>query len=388
MKKILLALSIGVVFAEPATALAESRIYGKFDVGLDHQKDQIGLSAINANALPTTRSTWSLHDQTNSSRLGVKGSDDLGLADLKGLYQVEFGINPDGNECNTVVTAVTPTGSGPVNSVKVDSSCQERVLTQRNIFVGLEGSYGALKLGKFDTPFKVAGEKVDQFNDEDVGDDQGLLVGETRQNNMIQYSSPKLADSLQLTVAVVPGEGRVGLDDAASQDRGIADTYYASLIYSTTWFYGAVAYAGHESGAMKFDKTTSTGTAGVNVVRLAATVNPMVDLELGGLYQRAWGIDQKGSTTNADGSKAGENSSLFMLGYSIEAAKLKAGYGHTRGEVTHAERTLTEFGVDYKLSKAFMAQLYDIHYADKGRTVNGVTNPQTSAYGMGVIYTF
>src|SRR3546814_11626069 len=64
--------------------------------------------------------------------------------------------------------------------------------SERNIFVGLKGGFGAVQFGKYDTPVKNAGAKTDLFNDQSIGDIGSLLVGETRQNNMFQYASPKM----------------------------------------------------------------------------------------------------------------------------------------------------------------------------------------------------
>ena len=50
-----------------------------------------------------------------------------------------------------------------------------------------------LKAGKFDTPFKVSQGKIDQFGDL-RGDINEIVGGSERANNIIQYSSPKIAD--------------------------------------------------------------------------------------------------------------------------------------------------------------------------------------------------
>src|SRR3546814_10754894 len=101
----------------------------------------------------------------------VCSSDLVGVADLKVIYQLEYGIDPDGSE------------GAP--------------FSERNIFVGLKGGFGAVQFGKYDTPVKNAGAKTDLFNDQSIGDIGSLLVGETRQNNMFQYASPKMFDALQ-----------------------------------------------------------------------------------------------------------------------------------------------------------------------------------------------
>lgn len=364
MNKNLIAIAVGAAFAIPGVAFADVKVYGKFNIGLEDQKDEIGLNSDDGLAGADHRE-WLFKDQTNSSRLGFKGDQDVGLADLKVIYQLEYGIDPDGSE--------------------------SAVFSERNIFVGLQGGFGTLKFGKFDTPVKVAGEKADFFNDESLGDDKYLLVGETRQNNMIQYSTPKLLDALSLNVAVNPGEDRVAIDDIEDTDHGIADTIYASVAYETKMVYASISYANHEAGGLKFDGST----AGYNVLRGAVYVAPITDLELAALYQQAKGVDQDGLTGTppapspaANGSDAKEDSWMVSAAYSISALKLKARYGQTDGDQTDFKRTSMAFGADYKLSKALVTQLYYIRYEDKDRTVGGIDDPQSDAFGLGLVYTF
>lgn len=389
MKKNLLAIAVGAAVVAPGAAFADVKVYGKFNIGLDNQKDEIGLdSAHRPTGVPSGTKTsdsknWTLQDQTNSSRIGVKASDDLGIGDLKGIAQVEVGINPDGSECNNVVTGVSSTGN-PVTAVTTSTSCQERVLTMRNTFVGLQGGFGTLKFGKFDTPVKDAAAKSDLFNDQSIGDVQNLFIGETRANNMIQYSTPKFADAITLNVAVAPGEFRKSVDDNADADTGLADSLYASAIYDSKIVYAAVSYATKEAGSMKFDGPT----AGYDILRANFLITPVASLEVTGLYQQGKGIDQDGSATNGNGSDAKETSFLFGLGYTIEAFKLKGQFGQTKGDNSDIKRSEMAFGIDYKLSKAFVTQLYFVDYEDKDRVVGSFTDPKTTSYGVGLIYTF
>ncbi|HMM46022.1 MAG TPA: porin [Candidatus Macondimonas sp.] len=352
MNKNWVAMAVGGLVALPGAALADAKIYGRFNVGLDGQKDEIGLDS------KETDTTWRVQDQNNSSRLGFKGSTDIGLADMSVIYQLEYGTNPDGSESDE--------------------------FSERNIFVGLKGDFGTGKVGKFDTPVKEIGAKVDFFNDESIGDITFLMVGETRANNMIQYSTPKLGDLVTITAAVAPGEGRKALDDANDKDNSVADTYYASAEFEQGPFYGALAYAGNQEGSLKFDGKT----AGIDIIRATAAVKLFKALEIGALYQQATGIDQKNSTTNDKGSDAEETSYLASVAYTFDAFKFKFQYGQTSGDQTDIERTEMAFGVDYKLSKALTAQAYYVTYEDKDRIVGGIQDPQTDSYGVGLIYSF
>lgn len=349
MNKNWVVVAVGSLVALPGAALADAKIYGRFNVGLDGQKDEIGLDS------KETSTTWRLQDQNNSSRLGFKGSTDIGLADMSVIYQLEYGTNPDGSESDE--------------------------FSERNIFVGLKGDFGTAKVGKFDTPVKETGAKADQFNDQSIGDIINLMVGETRANNMIQYSTPKLGDLVTVTAAIAPGEGRKALDDAADKDNSVADTYYASAEFEHGIFYGALAYAGNQEGGLKFDGKT----AGIDIIRATGAVKLIEALEIGALYQQATGIDQDGGEQGGDAEEA---TWLGSVAYTFDAFKFKAQYGQTTGDLTDIERTEMAFGVDYKLSKAVTAQAYYVTYEDKDRTVGGIEDPKTDSYGVGLIYNF
>lgn len=355
MKKSMFAIAVGAAFAMPGAAFADGpTVYGRFNIGLDGQKDEIGLDSKSAD-----ETTWRLQDQNDSSRLGVKGKNEVGIADLNVIYQLEYGVNPDGSESNP--------------------------FSQRNIFVGVQGGFGTLRFGRIDTPFRIAGAKADQFDDESIGDIKNLLVGETRANNLIYYTSPKIAEGLSFNVVVQPGEGRVASDDATDTEHGVADSQYASIVWENKMLYLAAAYAGNEPGGVKFDGST----AAIDAWRVVGTVKPTVALELGALYQIAEGTDQDNSTTaTLTGGDAKENSWLLSAGYTIEAFKLKAQYGQTKGDETDYKRSELALGFDYKLSKSMTTQFYYVTYEDKDRVVNGITDPKTDSFGVGLIYNF
>ncbi|MGZ5071815.1 MAG: porin, partial [Usitatibacter sp.] len=72
-----------------------------------------------------------------ASLLGVRGTEDLG-GGLKAFFQLETSFKPDEN-----------------NSV----------FAGRNSGVGLQGNWGSLLLGRWDTPYKVTTIAVDPFGD-------------------------------------------------------------------------------------------------------------------------------------------------------------------------------------------------------------------------------
>ena len=119
MKKALLPLIIASLV--PTAAFADVVVYGKANVALQSTDKNVGGSYTEV--------------VSNASRIGLKGSENVN-DDLKVIYQFEYQTRVDD-------------GTGP--------------FTQRNIYVGLKGSGGTAMIGMFDTPFKLAQEKVDLF---------------------------------------------------------------------------------------------------------------------------------------------------------------------------------------------------------------------------------
>ncbi|HEY0914269.1 MAG TPA: porin, partial [Solimonas sp.] len=226
-----------------------------------------------------------------------------------------------------------------------------------------------------------AGAKVDQFNDESIGDITFLLRGENRVNDLVSYSSPKIADLVTLNVALQLGENRAASDNTADQEKGLADTFYVSADFESGIFFGTLAYADNERSALN-DGTT----VGADFIRAAGGVKMPMGLELGALYQTASGIDQVGGAGGLPTAGDLEDKSwLVSAAYTVDAFKFKGQYGKTEGDVSDNSRDMFGLGVDYKLSKALTSQLYYISY--KNETGAGVET-DADAYGLAMVYSF
>lgn len=359
MKKNLIAIAAGaLIIAAPSVSLAaDTKVYGRFNVGLESQKDEIGIGK-------GKDTQFVVQDQNNSSRLGFKGEEDLGVGGLTAIYQLEYGIDPWGSEGST--------------------------FSARNIFVGLKGGFGTVRLGKFDTPMKDAGAKVDLFNDESIGDITSLLRGEERVNDIIQYTTPTIANALSFNLAIVPGQSRVAADDLNDVEDGLFDTFYVSAVYATKMVDFQLAYASNER---KSSLVLDGASVGIDIIRAAVQVKPIKELELGLLYQIASGIDQdNGPTSTVNASDNEETSIVASVGYSIGSGKIKGQYGQTDGDRTDNKRTMFGLGYDHKVSKSLTAQVYYISY-DQDRVTSGtppvtLNDQKTTSAGVGLVYSF
>ena len=310
MKKNLLATAVGAVLAAPmmipSMAQADGPVvYGKVNISLENQDYDPGPGA------PNNDDAWELN--SNASRLGIKGDFDLDVAGLKAIYQAEFQIAVD------------------------DGDNGGQTFSQRNIFGGLKGSFGTLKAGKFDTPTKLAQMDVDQFNDLS-GDIGNIATGENRASNIIQYSTPKLANMLTLNLAFIPNEDSDDFDGDGDNENGLADSTSISLVLEKDAFYAALSRDTDIEDDLIVD---STGASPVlDITRFAAGLN-MDQFELGALYQLA---------EEAEGD--GEETSYVLSGaFKIDRVKLKAQYGRVEGDQFDDEGTQYALGADYKLAK-------------------------------------
>jgi predicted porin len=176
MKKSILAIALAATMAAPA-AMAAPTVYGNVHLSLN-QAD---------NDIPNADNNLSV--SSNTSALGVKGSEDLGDG-LKAIYKVEFGVT---------------IGPGPTTDPDGDfiNGSTAGGLTGRDQFVGLKGGFGTVKFGTMSSNYKQMGGKVDPLYRTPL-EGRGFLntqsklhggkgMNRGRQTHTAQYVSPKMA---------------------------------------------------------------------------------------------------------------------------------------------------------------------------------------------------
>jgi predicted porin len=282
MKKALLPLMIASLV--PAAAFADVTVYGKANVAWQFSDKNVGgeyTELVN-----------------NASRIGLKGGEVIN-EDLKVIYQFEYETKVD------------------------DGSAGGQTFSQRNIYVGLQGTGGTVMAGMFDTPLKLAQEKVDLFNDL-VGDLKNVIEGEVRAKNVVQYSTPTFSN-ITANVAFVNNE-----QDAKDAKNG----YSASVTYNTKPVYLALAMDQNS----KLATETKPAANDVEILRAVGrfTFGPVV---LGAMWE------------NYDNGTIDEDGFLLSSQWNLTekwALKLQ----HQASDMIQRDGKSTSFGVDYKLSKA------------------------------------
>jgi predicted porin len=198
-------------------------LYGTipFD-SLDAVTQQRILDAVD-NALTTGRAFrgWDLNASNRASRLGVRGSEDLGEG-LQAIYQVELEI------------PITDTDGVAFNG-------DPGQVRMRNSFVGVAHGWGSFLVGRHDTPNKLSTAALDLFADTLADYNFTVGFGDVRADNSLLYVSPSLW-GLQLTGAVIAGGGSSAIGLPNPDSDSLAEGWSVALTYKRGPFYASAAY--------------------------------------------------------------------------------------------------------------------------------------------------
>ncbi|WP_089730002.1 porin, partial [Candidatus Thiosymbion oneisti] len=223
MNRKLISLAVAAAVTAPAAALADATLYGKAHVSIDW----FDIKEIDYKGWGLNRGRIG-KGATRASRLGVKGSEDLG-GGLKAIYQVEFGI-PLANERNYHIA------DGEFNT-----SSGETGLEMRDSYVGLKGDFGTFFVGRHDTPLHVSTVPLEMFDDT-MADYAGTVgFDDIHADNIITYITPSFS-GFQFTAATIPGSAstRDGLRNRKSDS--LAEAYSLAATYGNGPWYASAAY--------------------------------------------------------------------------------------------------------------------------------------------------
>ena len=257
----------------------EVTLYGHVDVSLDDQTN--GMNGFIHNGLPVTgKNGWVPDISSNLSFFGIRGARPIDK-DLKAVFQFE----------TEVAYAATPGASDQAP----DGTAQKFSLGSRNSFVGLQSAtFGAVKMGKNDTPYKTSTGRMDPFAS--TPGDYNAIMGNSGGDNRaefdmrlphsIWYESPKM-NGFSFGGLVSPGQNRstntglyamgepdcaggnssAGLNGNAGQPTSCADgsfgnAYSAALTYEAGPLYATAAYELHKN-VNRIGDEIDAGTIGV-----------------------------------------------------------------------------------------------------------------------------
>ncbi|MCS0589177.1 porin [Massilia norwichensis] len=186
MKKKLIVSALLAGASQLASAQSSVTIYGMIDMAVVRESG--------GTAGPMTKVT---SGTTGGSRLGFKGTEDLGNG-LKALFLLENGFQGD-------------TGTAG----------QGGLIFGRQVYVGLQGGFGTVLVGRQYTPHYLVQVFADPFGSGWVGDTKNLLgtTGNSfsRMDNTVKYQSPVVSG---FSAELVAAPGEVSGDSASGRQLG------------------------------------------------------------------------------------------------------------------------------------------------------------------------
>ena len=339
MKQKMIALAVATLFSAPVLAGTVSSngditLYGKVFLTADQFDDGVvGHSSV-------TRVN------SNASRFGVKGKEDLG-GGLAGIFQYEIQVDGDGSG-----------GNGFGNGT-------------RNSGVGLEGGFGKIIIGRWDSPLKVAHNKIELFDNTTdwsatkvVGKSEGKDYN-TRHSNQVQYWTPKFGGA-QLAVQYVPDEKR----DNVTAGSGNKYDFSTSLTYNENGVYLSGAYelrndqtvVGKDDNAFRAVGRYTLGDVWVGAMLESIKTN----------------LSAVSSETGTNWELAGE--------YKFGASRLGLSYARAGSTATGAAIDNDVSQIAAKLTYAFSKRT-EAFAAYANRDINK-SNSKANDIGVGVIHSF
>lgn len=282
MNRIFVVAALATLSSGAAMAQSSVNIYGRLNLTLERQEDAAGKTTNVMN--------------NNSSRIGFKGTEDLG-GGLKAGFVLEHGFNPD--------TGTTPSQ-----------------FWGRQSEVNLSGGFGMLRLGNFTSEaYYATSDYIGMHNHETGTSSDALYAYIGRNINKIAYRTPEFVKGLTIEGAVSAGEG--------VRDGGVvrARSYDFAANYQLGGLHLGAGY--EKNGNAKQFAVSALYEFGSIIV--------------GGMVQRDSNAYGNGDRTNFRGSVA------YMLG--ANEFHLNVGKAGDYSKTTDSAALQTTLGYNYNLSK-------------------------------------
>ncbi len=367
MKKIL-SLAIAAALVAPVAVMADAVVYGKVRMSVDYEDYGAGNLFDQAFDDLTDRDAASVRDdsqfaiKSHASRLGIKGSEDLGNG-LKGIYKMEFGVDIAGSQS--------------------DEFSPDNPISARNAYVGLAGNFGTVLIGRHDTPMKMSTGRLDYFADTSAdfngeigyqnvnysqyGYRHAADFSDRRADGTIAYVSPNWS-GLTLTGAVIPGEN--------SEANSLADAYSLAGMYENGGIYLAAAYEAADGETDLLNVTAEPGDHS--------------QWRLGGGYDAgAWKVAAVYENEAIDTVAGNDWSDVDRWNISgavtLGMGEIKGTYFDWEDSVTDVTGSGFSLGYDYNLSKR--SQMY-VLYHDSTIEATGFDDGDLQIVSVGVNHTF
>ncbi|ALT78483.1 MULTISPECIES: porin [unclassified Roseateles] len=284
MKKIALVAALAAVAAPAAFAQSSVTLWGRINTTVESQKVE------NQDRKAVV--------QNNSSRLGFKGTEDLG-GGLKASFLLEHGLNSD------------------------NGTATSTAFWNREAAVQLSGSFGAVKLGRWTNGSYFATADYVSMHNHDTGTSSDALysgIGWT-ETNKVGYFTPNVAGFTgEFTMHAGEGVDKKAFDAALNYDMG---PLHLGAGYSKQGDGSQYAIRGlYELGAFTFGGYYQREDAGVGArpTRNIGRVSAMYTMGASEFHVNVGGTES-GGTFGSNGAKQ------YTVGYNYNLSKRTKVYG-------------------------------------------------------------
>jgi predicted porin len=353
MKKSLIALAVASALSTSAFAATSNvDIYGQIDLSVDR------VSGLEKGAPGQSNDAFRL--SSNTSRIGLKGSEDLG-GGLAGIWQFEQGVSFD-SQAKGGINNGSGSGWGSL----------------RNTFLGLKGNWGTVLGGNYDTPYKSSTYTLDPFADTMgdynaiIGSFGGLNTSDLRMNNSLVYMSPSFSGlSFALGTSF---QKESGLNNNSNNTTNGKPAFYSGMVKyenGPLFLSGAYETAKH-LGACNGINCGTVGSFNENIDTKSWKVGAgysFGDFVVNAVYDNIK-VKVNTGTTDVKRSAYGLNGVYTIGNIALKAGAYKAGKISGNKD---SSASLYEVGGDYMLSKR--TKVYAL-YAK-------VNNDKNAAYDLG-----
>jgi predicted porin len=367
MNKKLLTIAVAAAMAAPMAVQADATIYGKLHLSLDW----VDYSDNNANAdgdgykynatnngyctRPGLKG-WDLCSR--ASRLGFKGSEDLGNG-LKAIWKIETQVY--------LADVNTRIADGDPGTFKF-----------RNTYLGLAGGWGTLLAGRHDTPLKMSTAKQDIFSDTMADYNLAGNLQDIRADNAVAYVSPNWA-GFTLAGAIVPTGGST-VSGAYNPDAdGLAEGWSVAAQYDNGPFFAALAYELFQQDMLPANDDWKKWRAGLGWNADLFKVNFIWETQED--YQNSWVLNGQ--------FNFGNNAVKAM--YTDSSAKKNNGIRYSSILGPAVDTDAWAVGLDHYFSKRSTVYLLYTDKDAKGKDLCSTCSSSTGdwkGWSMGMIHTF
>ena len=388
MKKSLLALAVTGAFAGAAQAQSSVTVYGVYDGGYAYTNKEE--TAVNGTRTNNAVSGFA-GGQSASSRLGFRGTEDLGKG-LSAVFNLEVGVTPGDGSLGVAASASTPAAqqsTGVRTSVVGLSSKGFGTVTVGRQLTAMH----TIIAGAVNTANNMAGDITYSDVTGTSGNTTALRIHSlaTRMSNSVAYRSDSFS-GLRVNLDYSADNATGGTNPVSPTNATMAGSQIGNMGAMVDYTYGPFrAMAGTHT--VKSNTNVGTGTAGT-VTKTNIQAVGVVYSASGWVANATWG--QNKSDNDSTGARI-NSVNAWKLGVSYQVTptiRPFVQYGQGSAKLTTASPTNSDndgyqVGATYALSKrSSLYAAYGNQTAKITQGTNANLKSEIKELGLGLVHTF